>query len=213
MPELIILDLMMPEVDGFKVIEYLRGNLRTAAIPVIVLTGKMLSYEDIKRLDSPKIFLQTKGLLTGLENMAGSQRVLTAASALPQPTSLLVKQVFAYIHQNYSRALSLKEMAETVGVSKSYLSRIFKIDTGISLWEYLNRFHVQKAKELLLLTNESITEIAADVGNEDVGYFGRIFREVTGFSPRAFRQQAGPRRSGKATGYHFEMPRLLWIYV
>ncbi len=56
------------------------------------------------------------------------------------------------------------------------------MDMGISLWDYLNRFRNQKARELLLLTDESITEVAAAVGYEDVGYFSRL--------PRNFRQLA-----------------------
>jgi YesN/AraC family two-component response regulator len=102
---------------------------------------------------------------------------------------MLVKQASAYIQQNYTRSFSLVELSETIGVSKSYLSRIFKMDMGISLWDYLNRLRNQKAKELLLLTDESITEIAAEVGYEDVGYFSRVFREITGLSPRTYRQQ------------------------
>lgn len=191
-PDLVLLDLMMPDIDGFQVLEHLRSNVKTALIPVIVITGKILSYEDVKRLDAPKVMLQTKGVLSDLESVAGIQRVLTGSSTILQPTSMLVKQAFAYIQQNYTRSFSLIELSETIGVSKSYLSRIFKMDTGISLWDYLNRFRIQKAKELLLLTDESITGIAADVGYEDVGYFGRVFREVAGCSPRAFRQQASP---------------------
>jgi YesN/AraC family two-component response regulator len=189
-PDLVLLDLMMPDMDGFQVLECLRSNVKTAMIPVIIITGKILSYEDVKRLDAPKVILQTKGVLSDLESVAEFQRVLTASSTLPQPTSMLVKQASAYIQQNYARSFSLEELSETIGVSKSYLSRIFKIDVGISLWDYLNRFRIQKAKELLLLTDETITEIAADVGYEDVGYFGRVFREITGSSPRSFRQQA-----------------------
>jgi signal transduction histidine kinase/DNA-binding LacI/PurR family transcriptional regulator/AraC-like DNA-binding protein len=189
-PDLVVLDLMMPDVDGFQVLEQLRGKDKTKLIPVIVLTGKMLSYEDVKRLDSPKVFLQTKGVLSNLESSAEIGRILTAPSALPQPTSLLVKQALAYIQQNYTRALSLTELAWTVGVSKSYLSRIFKLETGISLWDYLNRFRILKARELLLLTDDSITEIAAGVGYDDAGYFGRIFREIVDCSPRTYRQRA-----------------------
>jgi AraC-like DNA-binding protein len=189
-PDLVLLDLMMPEVDGFQVLEHLRSNVKTALIPVIIITGKILSYEDVKRLDAPKVILQTKGVLSDLESVTEIQRVLTSTSALRQPTSMLVKQASAFIQQNYTRSFSLEELSETIGVSKSYLSRIFKSDTGISLWDYLNRYRIQKAKELLLLTDESITAIAANVGYEDVGYFGRVFREITGVSPRAFRQQA-----------------------
>ncbi len=189
-PDLVLLDLMMPDIDGFQVLEHLRSNVKTALIPVIIITGKILSYEDVKRLDAPKVMLQTKGVLSDLESVAEIQRVLTASSALPQPTSMLVKQASAFIQQNYTRSFSLEELSKKIGVSKSYLSRIFKMDTGISLWDYLNRYRVQKAKELLLLTDESITAIAADVGYEDVGYFGRVFHEIEGASPRAYRQQA-----------------------
>ncbi|MDD1687942.1 MAG: helix-turn-helix domain-containing protein, partial [Methanoregula sp.] len=63
-------------------------------------------------------------------------------------------------------------------------------DTGISLWDYLNRYRIQKAKQLLLLTDKNITLIAGDVGYEDVGYFGRVFHEIAGCSPRTFRRQA-----------------------
>jgi signal transduction histidine kinase/DNA-binding LacI/PurR family transcriptional regulator/AraC-like DNA-binding protein len=195
-PDLVILDLMMPEVNGFQVLEHLRSNMKTTLIPVIILTGKMLSYEDVKRLDSPNVFLQTKGVLSDSESLSKIQQVLAAANTLPQPTSLLVKQTVAHIQQNYTRTLSLKELAETVGVSKSYLSRIFKMDTGISLWDYLNRFRIQKAKELLALTDSSITDIAADVGYEDTGYFGRVFHEIAGCPPRAYRLQARASLAG-----------------
>ena len=189
-PDLVLLDLMMPDIDGFQVLDHLRKNTKTTLIPVIILTGKLLSYEDVKRLDAPKVILQTKGILSNSESVIEVQRILTANNTLPQPTTMLVKEALAYIHQNYTRSFSLIELSETIGVSKSYLSRIFKMDTGITLWDYLNRFRVQKAKELLLLTDESITEIAGNVGYEEVGYFGRVFHEVSGCSPRAYRQQA-----------------------
>ena len=116
--------------------------------------------------------------------MDGIQRKLFGSSPLPQATSMLVKQALAYIQQNYSRSFPLIELSETLGVSKSYLSRIFKTDTGISLWDYLNRYRIQKAKEFLLLTDKNITEIAAEVGYDDGGYFGRVFHEIEGCSPR-----------------------------
>ena len=182
--------MMMPEVDGFQVLNYLRSNSKTALVPVIVVTGKILSYEDVKRLDAPKVLLQTKGVLSALESITEIQRVLTGNSAVTQPTGAIVKQASAYIQQNYGRSFSLEELAETIGVSKSYLSRIFKMEMGISLWDYLNRFRNQKAKELLRLTDASITEVAAEVGYEDAGYFARVFREICGCSPREYRNQA-----------------------
>jgi YesN/AraC family two-component response regulator len=188
-PDLALLDLIMPDVDGFQVLEQLRNNIKTASIPVIVITGKILSYEDVKRLDVPRVVMQTKGVLSDLESTSEIQRVLMGSATLPQPTGLLVKQACAYIQQNYTRSFSLEELSETIGVSKSYLSRIFRMDMGISLWDYLNRYRIQKAKERLLTTDESITAIAADVGYEDTSYFSRVFHEIAGCSPRAYRQQ------------------------
>ena len=195
-PDLVLLDLMMPDVDGFQVLEQLRSNVRTASVPVIIITGKILSFEDVKRLDVPKVVLQPKGVFSDLETATEIQRVLTISGTLPQPTGLLVKQALAYIQQNYPRSFSLVELSETIGVSKSYLSRIFKMDMGISLWDYLNRFRIQKAKEILLLTDESISAIATEVGYEDISYFSRVFREIVGCSPRAYRQQAHTSATG-----------------
>jgi YesN/AraC family two-component response regulator len=61
----------------------------------------------------------------------------------------------------------------------------------------LSRYRILKAKERLRLTDDSITEIAASVGYEDVGYFGRIFHGIVNCSPRAYRQQvrAAPANS------------------
>lgn len=195
-PDLVLLDLVMPDVDGFQVLERLRSNVRTASIPVIIITGKILSFEDVKRLDVPKVILQPKGVFSDLETATEIQRVLTMSGTLPQPTGLLVKQALAYIQQNYSRSFSLVELSETIGVSKSYLSRIFKMDMGISLWDYLNRFRIQKAKEILLLTDESIGVIATEVGYEDISYFSRVFREIVGCSPRSYRRQAHMSAAG-----------------
>ena len=189
-PDLVLLDLMMPEVDGFQVLEQLRNHHKTESIPVIVITGKILSYEDVKRLDVPKVSVQTKGVLSAEESAEEIQRILRSASPSGQATVQLVKQASAFIQQNYTRSFSLEELAETIGVSKSYLSRIFKMNAGISVWAYLNRYRIQKAKALLLLSNESITTIASSVGYEDAGYFGRVFHEITGLTPRAFRQQS-----------------------
>ncbi len=91
-PDLVLLDLMMPDIDGFQVLEHLRSNTNTALVPVIVVTGKILSYEDVKRLDAPKVLLQTKGVLSALESITEIQRVLTGSSSITQPTGAIVKR-------------------------------------------------------------------------------------------------------------------------
>ena len=104
------------------------------------------------------------------------------------PTSALVKHALAYLHQNYTQALSRREIAEAVGVSKNYLSQIFRQEMGLSPWECLNRFRIQQAKELLRSTDVSITAIAIRVGFKDSAYFSRVFHKHVGQSPQAYRQ-------------------------
>ena len=103
-----------------------------------------------------------------------------------------MKRALAFIQQNYERTFALIEIASSVGASKNYLSQIFHEEMGMPLWDYLNRYRVYKAKELLLTTRLPITEIALRVGFEDFSYFGRVFNKYSGCSPRNFRQQSRP---------------------
>ncbi len=186
-PGLVLLDLSMPMVDGFAVLEHLRANPRTRAVPVFVLTGRLLSYEDVQRLDYSQVILQFKQVMSDEETVANLQRAFAGTGMMPQPTSHLVKKALAYVQHNYARTLSRPEIAAAVGVSEDYLSRIFTNETGLSPWVYLNRYRVQQAKRLLRESDRSITWIAAQVGFEDPAYFSRVFRSIEGCSPRAYR--------------------------
>jgi len=186
-PSLVILDLMMPQVDGFMVLEQMRGAERTRAVPVLVMSGQMLSFDDIKRLAHARVIFHSKGTLSVDEMQATIQRALHGADGLPQPTSVLVKRSLAYLHQNYARMLTRQAIADAVGVNTHYLTRIFRQEQGFSPWEYLNRYRIKQAKDLLRTTDASITTIAAQVGFADLTYFGRVFHKHVGCSPRAFR--------------------------
>jgi YesN/AraC family two-component response regulator len=190
-PCLVILDLMMPEVDGFEVLDQMRSDQETRRVPVLVLSGRMLTLEDIKRLEGHALVtVQSKDILSEDETVEALQRILSGADALPPYTSALVKRILAYFHQNYDRPISRREVAEALGVSENHLTRIFGREIGLSPWDYLNRYRVKQAKELLLRTNDSISSVALQVGFDDPAYFSRVFRKQVGVSPSAFRQQA-----------------------
>ncbi|MGD0878299.1 MAG: ATP-binding protein [Anaerolineales bacterium] len=189
-PCLVILDLMMPEVDGFTVLEQMRLNPRTRQVPVLVMSGKMLSLEDVQRLDYGRVTFHSKELLSTEEAIASVQRALLGEQTLLQSTSILVKHALAYLHQNFANQLTRKEIAEAVGVSKNYLSEIFRHELGLSPWDYLTRLRLQRAKELLRSTGDSITSVAAQTGFDDSAYFSRVFRKNIGLSPQEYRQEA-----------------------
>jgi len=188
-PDLILLDLMMPEVDGFAVLESLRSKPRTAQIPVVVISGKKLTLTEVQRLDYARVSFHSKGLLSPEETVGLIRKTFNEQDDLCQPTSQLVRYILVYIQQHYSEALSRKVLANTVGVSEEYLSRIFRQELGISLWDALTRLRIQVAKELLQAGDASINRVASGVGFNDSAYFSRVFHKLTGVSPLEYRKQ------------------------
>lgn len=188
-PALVVLDLLMPKVNGFEVLERMRSDSRTCRIPVIVLSGKMLTFEDVSRLNYANVVFYSKGVLNTEEIVQALQQTVAEGVRLGQPTSRLVKQALAYLHQNYSRTITRSELAEMVGVSDNYLTQIFHQELGLSPLECLNRLRILKARELLIAGDDSVSLIAARVGFDDPAYFSRVFRKLTGKSPNAYRRE------------------------
>ncbi len=187
-PAFVILDLIMPKIDGFQVLEAIRGDRRTCKVPVIVLSGKMLSLDDVVRLNYANVIFHSKGVLRPEEIAQVLQQAFSGGARLGQPTSLIVKQSLAFLHQNYDQPVSRARLAEVVGVSDNYLSQIFRQELGLSPTECLNRLRILKARELLQSSTDSVTSIATRVGFDDPAYFSRVFRKLNGCSPQAFRQ-------------------------
>lgn len=188
-PILLILDLMMPEVDGFAVLEALRTDPRTAMVPVLVLSGRALSGDDIQRLSDARVLVHTKSILSEAELAASLQRTIDQADRLPPHTSAMVKAALAFIQQHHAEPLSRQAIADSVGVNKDYLGRIFQQELGLSPWEYLIRYRVLRARDLLLSSSATISEIATRVGFDTATYFSHIFHREVGCSPRAFRSK------------------------
>jgi AraC-like DNA-binding protein/anti-sigma regulatory factor (Ser/Thr protein kinase) len=189
-PTLVIADLMMPEIDGLAMLERLRGERSTRHVPVLVVSGRLLSPEDVRRLDHARVLYQTKDLLSPSEVLAVVRAAADGGALLPQPTSALVKQVLAYFHAHYARrSLARHDIAVAIGISENYLGRIFHSELGLSPREYLSRLRIHAAKELLTSTHESITTVAGRVGFEDPAYFSRVFHKVVGKSPQTYRQR------------------------
>jgi YesN/AraC family two-component response regulator len=187
-PALVILDMVMPGLSGADVLDRMRADPRLRQVPVVILSNKALTQEDVKRLEShTQVTFQNKGLLTPSETMVALHRALLGTDSLPPQTSAVVKRAVSYLHENYTRPLSRWEIASAVGVSEDYLSRVFSRELGVPPWDYLNRYRVLQARELLRKTNENIGAVARQVGFKDQAYFSRVFHKLTGLSPQAFR--------------------------
>jgi len=199
-PALVLLDMVMPEMDGAGVLEQMRATERLRLVPVIILSNQPLTMEDVQRFEHhARVTFQSKGLWSEDEAAAALHRALFGSDGLPAHTAALVKRAVAYLHQNYTRPLARWEIANAVGVSEDYLTRVFNRELGLSPWDYLNRYRVLQARLLLRQSSESIGAIAYQVGFKEQSYFSRVFHKLTGMSPQAYR--AASEEGGNA-GFH-----------
>ncbi len=135
-PSLVLLDLMMPGISGADVLDQMRADPRLRQVPVIILSNKLLTLEDVKRIEHhTRVTMQSKGIWSDAEAISMLNRTLFGSEALPAHTSALVKRAVVYLQQNYARALSRWEVAEAVGVSEDYLTRVFNRELEISPWD------------------------------------------------------------------------------
>ena len=101
--------------------------------------------------------------------------------------SSAMRTALGYIDKSYMNCeLSLGAVADEVGLSPSYLSMLFKKETGRNFSDHLTRVRINRAKELLCCTNKMVYEVAYDVGFSDYRYFSQIFKKTTGMTPRQF---------------------------
>lgn len=99
----------------------------------------------------------------------------------------IVRHVIKYIDENYFEELSLTTLSKLFHVESSYLSRVFKKQTGYNLMFYISKRRIEKAVELINQGNLSLTEISQFVGYDDYTYFYRVFKKVKNKSPSEYR--------------------------
>ncbi len=95
----------------------------------------------------------------------------------------------AYIHQNYSREIYNRDLCSISLMSRTAFAAAFRHLTGQTPVDYINCLRIQKAQALLADRSLNMTDICFQAGFNDVSYFARVFRKVTGRSPRAYREQ------------------------
>lgn len=103
-----------------------------------------------------------------------------------------VEQCKDYVEKHYKQKIYLDEIAESLGISTSYLSKLFHKDTGIRLQDYIVQVRVEHAANLLMYSEESIARIAEYVNFPSQSYFGKVFKQYKNTSPRRFRELNKP---------------------
>ena len=167
-----------------------RADPSTVLVPVMALPEKIDSVSDVTALSViPRVILCNRGVASSPEFASRVRSILSGEEMLPPHTGALVKKAILYLNTHATSQIARWKLADSVNVSEDYLTRIFHKETGFSLWEYLNRYRIFLATELLLHTDETIYEIALKTGFQDQAYFCRVFKKIHGVPPGKIRSR------------------------
>lgn len=144
-------------------------------IPVfLLLQDEHLRLLDQKASRSPADILSFSGYLFDF-TMAELQRKSDETD--------MMGQVKRYIAEHYKTDINRNDVAAVAYITPNYLSKRFRAETGMTLREYINQLRIEEAKRLLLSTNANISEVASEVGYDNISYFSTVFRKLCGMSP------------------------------
>ncbi len=182
-PSLVVLDSL-----DVGAVEKIRRNPVTELCPVFVLPEHILEEDGVTSLMRiPRVILANRCVASSEEFAVRARAVLAGEDILPPDTGALVKKAVCYLNVNAGSQISRWKLADSVHVSEDYLTRIFHKETGLSPWEYLNRYRIFLASQLLLHTNSTVYDVAEKCGFQDQAYFCRVFKKIHGVPPGKFR--------------------------
>ena len=214
LPDLIICDMMMPELDGYGVLNTLRQDPVTAIIPFIFVTTRA-TWTDLRKamelgaddyLTKPCTLKELLAAVAArLEKQSALWRRFAADAAqqvsktpptdnasITSPQSIFpfcpqLIEVFRFIEANYNQPIALCDVAQAVGYSPAYLTNLVRQQTGQSVHRWIVERRMAEALSLLLETEQAVNQIAAAVGYQDACHFSRYFRQLYGVSPQGWR--------------------------
>jgi AraC family transcriptional regulator len=106
------------------------------------------------------------------------------------PVDRRLRRALEFMHDNYSRALSLEEVASAAYLSEYHFARLFKEIIGVTAHVYLANLRLERARRLLAETELAISEVASRVGYQSQSHFTKVFKSTTGVAPRAYRESS-----------------------
>jgi two-component system response regulator YesN len=141
-----------------------------------------------------------KSILTNIENATSVEKISSNIinfidqyldaylKSKQEQSNMPIRMVKQYISENYSKPVTLDELAREVYLNPVYLSIIFKKETGENIKDYLKDYRMDEARKLLKNSRYNISEISLKVGYRDVKYFSRLFKKSFGVKPTEYRK-------------------------
>ena len=198
--DLAFCDIKMPKMDGLTLIEKVRCELKLDK-PLFIIISAYSDYEYfrkainigvidycLKPIDKDETDIILQKAISKL-----SQNVITETEDVTQNFS----RIISYINENYHKKITLEQISQKFYFNRNYLCLLFKKNLNITFSNYLKTVRLEKAKDLLLRGEYSISTIAEKVGYSDYSYFHKSFRQYFGKTPTSFIQHCSKNNGGK----------------
>lgn len=221
-PDLIVCDIMMPDLDGYNVLTALRSQDIMLPIPFIFLTAKV-TMEDLRRgmslgaddyltkpctieqfLSAITTRLQRNKEIQCSRHTVITKEVIKPAAKATSPSSIFpdcpkLAPVFQFIDTHYQQPIYLSDVAHAAGYSPAYLTNLAQSHTGRTVKKWITERRMAQARQMLKHTTKSIQQIAEQIGYTDPGYFTRQFRKLHGVTPKAWRNKPASQSVTRVT--------------
>ncbi len=204
-PDIIISDIVMPEIDGSELCKRIKENFETSHIPVILLTARAFDNQIIEGINLGADAYITKPfnkeiLIAKINNLIKNReklRLIFQNSKILEPSKVtvtsidekLIMKLKELVEDNIQNTeLTLDMLATEVGISRAQLFRKVKALTGLTPNNFIKSIRLKYAAQLLDDEKFQITEVAFLSGFAEASYFSRCFKETFGCSPKAYKK-------------------------
>lgn len=193
-PEIIIMDAKMPGIDGKKAAKIIKQQNKDKIVIMMMVYDDFELMHDSLTSDINEYILKPinpSDLINIIDKFIvnlTTNNTLKKGIYIKDKKDLSISAAIEYISNNLGEDVSLERVASICNLSPCYFSKVFKKEVGVNFISYVNDKKISKAKEILETTDNSIINIAIDLGYEDCGYFIRVFKKLQGVTPKKYRE-------------------------
>lgn len=206
MPDIIVSDVMMPEMDGNELCRWVKADKRTSNIPFVLLTAKQSVENKVEGLTIGADDYVTKPFnmevlilrMRKLIDLSSKNKLRTRID--PEPSEIvitsmdekLIENAIKYVEANISRSdLSVEELSHELGMSRVHLYKKLLQITGKTPIEFIRIIRLKRAAQLLRESQQNVSEVAYQVGFNNPKYFSKYFKDEFGVLPSVYQEKEG----------------------
>lgn len=201
-PDIVVSDILMPEMDGFALLEKLKTNPATDYIPVILLTAKTMMDSKLQGLKIGADDYITKPfnvdeLVLRASNLVETRKKLRRTPIIPEKLKveskddLFIKKIYSIMEKNIDKFdFSVEDFVREMGYSRSAVQKKIKAITGKTATNLVRDYRLERAKQLIEQGAGFLSEIASMVGFNSLSYFSNCYKQYFGVNPSEVKKNA-----------------------